>query len=172
MMNIQPLDKNFHDRKNFDCGEPSLNKYLQTIARQHDKLDLSRTFVMTTDKNDPNIIGYYTLTTCHIDISSVPEPLRKKYSQQHGIQGALIGRLAVNKDNQNQGLGTNLLMDAMYRIVQSSFGLPCPLIVIDPKNSRVKEFYREFGFEEISPDDNRMYMRLSEIKAHFEQLEK
>lgn len=170
MMNIQPLDKNFHDRTNFDCNEPSLNKYLQTIARQHDALDLSRTFVMTTDKDDPNIIGYYTLTTCHIDISSVPESLRKKYSSQ-GIQGALIGRLAINKNNQNQGLGTNLLMDAMNRIVQSSFGIPYPLIVIDPKNSRVKEFYREFGFEEISPGDNRMYIRLSEVKAHFEQLE-
>ena len=169
-MNTVQLEKAKHDRNRFDCGITALNNYLKVMASQQAKKDNTRTFVLEDKQCPEHIIGYYTLTTCHIDISSVPESLRKKYSPQ-GIQGALIGRLAINKNNQNQGLGTNLLMDAMNRIVQSSFGIPYPLIVIDPKNSRVKEFYREFGFEEISPGDNRMYIRLSEVKAHFEQLE-
>jgi len=34
------LDTNHHDRDAFDCGEPSLNEYLQKTAGQHLKMEI------------------------------------------------------------------------------------------------------------------------------------
>ena len=39
------LLENRHDRKNFDCGEPTLNDYLARFARQNMKVGSSRTYV-------------------------------------------------------------------------------------------------------------------------------
>jgi len=40
------LDKNIHDRKGFDCGQPELNQFLQIQAAQSARRELSRTMVL------------------------------------------------------------------------------------------------------------------------------
>jgi len=34
-----------HDRRDFDCGEPALNSFLQRLARQQSERDFNRTYV-------------------------------------------------------------------------------------------------------------------------------
>ncbi len=45
----------------FDCGISALTNWLQTMARQHQKKSISRTYVLVDDAQPSRIIGYYTL---------------------------------------------------------------------------------------------------------------
>lgn len=45
MIQIEALS-NRHNRKQFDCGNESLNRYLQQTARQHAQKGIARTFVL------------------------------------------------------------------------------------------------------------------------------
>ena len=43
-----------HNRKDFDCGNPSLNEYLQRSARQNQDQDMGRTYVLVEAWIDAN----------------------------------------------------------------------------------------------------------------------
>ena len=114
-MKIERLDRDKHDRNAFDCGEQVLNNYLKTTSGQHDKKDLSRTFVLTSRHNPSQIKGFYSLALCTVELDALPQNIAKKYPAT--IHCALIGRLAVNKTHQRQGLGSILLIDAVLDIL-------------------------------------------------------
>jgi len=40
-----------HDRNSFDCGEPALNHYLQQLARQHAKKNISKVLISSQFSN-------------------------------------------------------------------------------------------------------------------------
>ncbi len=166
-MKIQALDKNKHNRKQFDCDVVPLNKYLQQTAKQHDDVDLSRCFVLTQD--DACILGFYSLSVCHIKWDELPEKHQKKYPK-NGITGVLIARLAVDKQHQRKGYGGDLLMDAIHKIITSGVDVPHPVIIVDAKDEQAKAFYLQFGFEEIAPSSNRLYIPTQHARNMIEQV--
>ena len=48
---IEHLDKTVHDRRDFDCGEPSLNEYLEFTARQHMDKGYAQVWVAVSRKS-------------------------------------------------------------------------------------------------------------------------
>jgi GNAT superfamily N-acetyltransferase len=58
----------------------------------------------------------------------------------------LLGRLAVDKHYQGQGLGSILLADAVKRVEQASSVLAVYAIVVDALNLNAARFYQQFGF--------------------------
>ena len=46
-------------RDAFDCGEPALNHYLQQLAGQHSRKNVSRTFVAI---DNDTVTGFYSLS--------------------------------------------------------------------------------------------------------------
>lgn len=167
-MKVQALDKNKHDRNSFDCGKPALNKYLQQTARQHNDIDLSRTFVLTDTETENAILGFYTLTLCNIQWEELPDPMKKKYPST-GVSAALIGRLAIDKNEQKKGLGGTLLLDAIKRVLGSGESLPFPAIIVDAKDDDAKKFYEAYDFEEIHPGSNRLYIPSKHAKNMIEE---
>ncbi|MBD1389379.1 GNAT family N-acetyltransferase [Neiella sp. HB171785] len=162
-MQITQLDKTRHNREKFDCGVRALNEYLKKTARQHDRLDLSRTFVLTDQNSPQDILGFYSLSTCRIDWPELPENLRKKYPNT-SMSAALIGRLAVDLKKQGQGYGGDLLIDAITNIVSSVAHLALPLIVVDAKDDKAQRYYEKFGFEPIAPSSRRLFMTVKHAK--------
>ncbi len=167
-MMTQALNKKLHNRKQFDCGSEALNNYLKQTAKQHDDIDLSRCFVLTYPQDNGCIVGFYSLSVCYIKWDELPEQDQKKYPK-NGISGALIGRLAVDKHHQRKGYGGYLLIDAITRIITSGADIPHPVIIVDAKNDQAKDFYLAFGFEEIAPNSNRLYMPTKHAKQMLEQ---
>src|SRR5688500_1646717 len=97
-----------HAIKEFDCGVPSLNIYLQNFALQNDKNGSARTYVSTRDNK---VVGYYSLaygSVSHADAT----PRVFKGLARHPIPIILLARLAVDKVEQGQGLGKGLLRNA------------------------------------------------------------
>ena len=160
-MQITKIDNSIHDRNKFDCNEPALNNYLKQTSGQHDKKDLSRTYVLTSEQSPNQIKGFYSLSLCKVQLHELPESIAKKYPNE--LYCALISRLAVHKTLQRQGIGSLLLIDAIKESVTSN--IPVPMIVIDAKNKIAFDIYKKFGFIEFPNNSNRLYMTTKNAKA-------
>ena len=171
-MQIATLDKKKHDRSKFDCGDNSLNNYLKNTSGQHDEKHLSRTFVLVSEQSPTEIKGYYSLALCTVEFKDVPASIAKKYPNNTLFHCALIGRLAVKKNLQGQGLGSILLIDAVKKAVHSSMEIPTPMIIVDAKNDRAKKLYQDMGFEEFPHIRNRLMMPMTDAIAMLNEIEK
>ena len=169
-LHIQPLDKSLHDRGDFDCGVPDLNSYLAKQAALDTKRKASGCWVMTTQENSRNVLAYYTLSAEAIDavdLPGMPKAISKKLPRYRRYGAVLLGRLAVDKSQQGQGVGELLLMDAFHRCL--TLEVPVVVIVVDPKDSKAAVWYARFGFRPLTK--NRMVVTLLELEARFSELD-
>ena len=75
----------------------------------------------------------------------MPHPLKLRLPN-YPVPIALLGRLAVDKNFQRQGLGSILLADAIQRVEQVCEVLAVYAIVVDALNPTAAGFYQQFGF--------------------------
>jgi len=122
-----------HHRKAFDCGEASLNTYLQRYARQNIKNRINRVFIASPVDAEKSIVGYYTLSAGSISTNDLPLT-QKQRLPNYPIPVALLGRLAVDKHYQGQRLGSILLADAVQRVDQASEILAVFAIAVEALN--------------------------------------
>lgn len=158
---IAPLNPT-HDRTGFECGVDALDRYLKRQAKQDSKRRIARVFVATKPDNPSSVIGYYTLSTLSIELNQLPEKLAWKLPR-HQVPAALIGRLAVSKAAQGQGIGKMLLADAIKRTLAVGDQIAIYAMVVDVIDDSVKGFYEQFGFTQLSDDSPRLFLPLKSI---------
>ena len=107
---IQRLDRS-HERASFDCGKPPLNQWLRELAGQYERRDLARSYVAVR-AGSPSVLGYYTISSHQVSYDALPAE-QAKGLPTIDIPVVLLGRLAVDRGAQGQGLGEYLLMDAL-----------------------------------------------------------
>ena len=149
MMQVRPLAGN-HDRQRFDCGRQELNDWLRQVARQHQDKGLSKTFVAVREELPARICGYYALTLAELDNRHLPEAWRKKLPRR--IPGVRLGRLAVDRRYQGNGLGELLLVDALtraQRIFAEAGGIG---LFVDAIDEQAAAYYLRYGFA-AAPDN-------------------
>ncbi|MBF0391489.1 MAG: GNAT family N-acetyltransferase [Alphaproteobacteria bacterium] len=138
-----------HDRKGFDCGQAGLNDFLAKHARQAHESGASKTYVAVDPADGATILGFYTLSPAHVDFNLAPEVARPAGGGRHPIGGFRLGRLAVSKSIQGQGLGGELLIAAARRCIQVSSQVGGSLLLIDAKDQRAAAWYKSYGALEI-----------------------
>ena len=156
-MIIVPLST-LHDRQAFDCGEPSLNQYLQQHARQSAERRISRTFVAVTAPEAPVILGYHTTLVTTLEVTQVPAKVSKAR-----IPALLLARLAVGRQFQGQGVGEFLLLDVLRRAVVISEQTGLYAVVLDALTETAKSFYLRYGFRELLDDPFHLYLPIGTI---------
>ncbi|MGD8755807.1 MAG: GNAT family N-acetyltransferase, partial [Desulfobacterales bacterium] len=90
------------------------------------------------------------------------EKLTRKLPR-HQVPAALIGRLAVSKAAQGQGIGKMLLADAIKRTLAVGDQIAIYAMVVDVIDDSVKGFYEQFGFTQLSDDSPRLFLPLKSI---------
>jgi GNAT superfamily N-acetyltransferase len=161
-LQIEPIDKTF-SRDAFDCGTPVLNNFLQTKARQNQSKGFSRTFVIFDDEDkEKRVLGYYSVSMGEVNIEILSEAQRKGLPR-HPVPVARIGRLAVDKATQGQGLGALLLVDALKRIQAVSAEIGTYAVVVDAKDESAKRFYLKYGFLPFEIFGNALFLPLSSL---------
>jgi ribosomal protein S18 acetylase RimI-like enzyme len=155
-----------HKRKEFDCGNRELNQYLTKYARQNDKSGINKAFVATKTDTPLVIDGYYTISSCVIDFQSLPEDNRQRLPA-YPVPAALIGRLAVDISCQGQGLGTELLVNALLRIVKASKEIGIYAVRVDAINDKAKQFYLKHEFIPFEDSPLSLFLPLKTIKQEF-----
>lgn len=163
-LRIVPLSS-AHDRAGFTSGNPVLDTYLRKQASQDAKRRLAASFVALAP-ND-TIIGFYTLATASIRLAALPAELTRKLPYYPDIPAVLLGRLAVDRTVQGQGIGAHLLADALFRTVRSE--IAAYAMVVDPADDAAQRFYTGFGFLPLLDDGGRLYRRLAEVAAVLRQ---
>jgi GNAT superfamily N-acetyltransferase len=150
-----------HDRSGFSCGQPLLDDFLKKLAGQYDRRDFARTFV-AVQPPDATVQGYYTLSGGSLDLSVLPEAVRKKLPR-HPVPVAHLGRLAVTQSAQGQKLGKLLLLDALRRCSQSSAEIALYAVEVVAIDDKARDFYLKYGFTPLTDDAHHLYLSMKAV---------
>lgn len=161
---IELLNKK-HNREDFDCGKELLTNYFINQASQDIKRKLAVCFVLSLEAN--LVQGYYTLSNNGIPLSSFPEHIQKKFPKSYSsIPTTLLGRLAIDKRYQGQGIGKILLIDALKRCYEISHKIGSFAVVVDPIDDEAEKFYEKYDFIKL-PDSKRMFIATKTLQELF-----
>lgn len=155
-MYIQRLNEQ-HDRTAFDCGEASLNDYLRRYARQNAERGIGLTYIAVNDTTPTHIAGYYTLSGSALARATMPEEVRLP---RYPVPTALIGRLAVDRQSQGQGVGALLLIDALNRVGRLADEMGIYAVEVQALHERARAFYEYYGFIPLLDDPLHLYLPL------------
>lgn len=158
---IRRLDKN-HDRTTFECGQPLLDEWIKDRASQFDRRDLSRTFVATLP-DCVRVVGYYAIST-HRVVHEVLPTDEAKGLPRLDVPVVLIGKLAVDRSVQGQGLGALLLVDALRRSLQISEQVGIRAVEVDAIDDAARNFYLKFGFRSLLDDPRHLFLSMAEVR--------
>jgi GNAT superfamily N-acetyltransferase len=158
---ITPLGRQ-HDRKTFDCGETSLDLYLHRYANQDIRRRVTRVFVASSPGEPQRVIGYYSLSAGSLAAADLPEKFRRRLSK-YPVPVALLGRLAVDKSHQGQGVGAILIANALQRIAMASQVMAVYALVVDTLNESAAEFCRQFGFIQLPSQPLKLFLPVDTV---------
>lgn len=147
-----------HDRASFSCGEPALDSYLQRQASQDVRRRVAQVFVAVDDTSS-RIVGYYSLSATSFEKDRLP-PAQAKRLPHYPVPAAVLGRLAIDHEQQGRGLGEALLLDAIRRVVRASATIAVYAVVVEAKNERAKAFYERYGFRGLTTEPRRLVLPL------------
>ncbi len=134
-----------YQREHFDCGYSALNDYLKKYAKQNHEKGIAKTFV-AVDKSQPlKVNGFYTVSASIIEFESLPESA-KKSMPAYPVPAFLIGKLAVDNSVKGQGLGGELLVDALLRAVKAAQEVGIFAVRVDAMDLSAREFYLKYEF--------------------------
>jgi GNAT superfamily N-acetyltransferase len=156
------LNKN-HRRDQFDCGEESLTRYLKLFAMQNMRKMLSTCYVHA--KDDLQIKAYYTLSNYSLiknDIKTDTFPFKIVFDH---VPTTLLGKLAVDKTMQNQGLGKWMVLDALFQSYKIAMLSGSIAVVVEPLNENATNFYQRLGFEWFA--NNKYMITMKSIEKLF-----
>jgi GNAT superfamily N-acetyltransferase len=163
---VIPLERT-HDVAPFDCGEPALNNWLQTVAMQHQKNGTSRTFVLIDDAAPKHILGFFAMAIRTLTpVGELPAEMRRKLPRQ--VPGYTLARLGVSLDAQGKGYGVRLLMEAMEKAYRASRNVGGFALFVDAKDGAAS-FYEHFGFKTIPDDPDTLVLPIASTPKFPEQ---
>lgn len=146
----------------FDCGDERKNKFLKNFALQNSKGGLGRTFVaVKPDDETGKVFGYYTISSSAVKFESLPPA---KHLPRYPLPAILIGKLAIDKTAQKQGLGTALLFDALKRSTKVAEEIGVFLIEIKAVNETAKNLYVKIGFLEMLDEPLKLYLSIKKVR--------
>lgn len=165
-MIIESIQKDKHHRLGFSCGEQSLDRFIHEHAHQAVAKGLSKTYVAVDESDETVILGYYTVTTTHIDAGELPEPIARKLKlPKHELPASLVARLAVSELVKGRGIGSLMLMDAMARCARVANEIGGVAIVVDALEDSVIAFYERVGFARFEPNSLKMFIPMSTVRG-------
>ncbi len=91
-------------------------------------------------------------------------PAKAKRLPHYPVPTAVHGRLAVDREQQGQGLGEALLLDAIHRVIRASTTIAVYAIIVDAKNERAQAFYERYGFRAFTSKPRRLSLPLETLE--------
>ncbi len=161
-MRVERL-KDHHEFGNFSCGVKDLDDWLRVHALDNQRRDLSRTFLLLDDAD--SVVGYYALTMGGVRKEALPTRYGRGLPR-FDIGMVLLARFAIADERQGQGLGRDLLIEAIERAADAGTHVAARFIAVDPIDGTARAFYAKFGFRLVEGDvGGRMYLRIDEALA-------
>ena len=148
-----------HNLESFDCGNPALDHWLRQRALANERQGVSRTVVICRDEGN-EVIAYACLSAGAIVLAEVPGSLRRNMPDPLPV--VVLGRLAVDRHHQGQGLGRALVADALRRSLAARRLIGARALLVHTINEQAAAFYRSLGFRPSPLSSSTLMLQLSE----------
>jgi ribosomal protein S18 acetylase RimI-like enzyme len=154
---VAPLES-AHDRQGFSCGVAALDRYLHQLVGQDVRRRISNCFVAL----DPAgaIAGYYTLAATSLPMVELDSDVAKRLPRYPLLPAALVGRLAVDRRFQGQGLGGALMVNAIARAMRAEPAIFA--LIVDAKDDAAVRFYEHHGFHRFISRPQTLFLPIAE----------
>jgi GNAT superfamily N-acetyltransferase len=144
----------------FGSGEPEIDEWLRAKALRSQRQGSARTRVLVR-LGQTQVLGFYALTPHDTHREDLPGSAAGGLTV---VPGYLVAQLALDRSLQGQGLGAELLLDALETIVAAANSVGGRLVVVDAIHERAAQFYAKYGFIRIGASP-RLYMKISRAAA-------
>ena len=148
-----------HRIEDFNSGVAALDEWLKRRARRNEAEGASRTFVCCVG---PRAVGYYSLSAGSVLHDAATGRVRRNMPDP--VPVVLLGRLAVDKNWQGQGLGADLLRDAVLRVVAAAELVGVRAILVHAMSEQAKAFYEKHGFRASPVEPMTLMITLEEAR--------
>jgi len=149
-----------HDRAGFDCGEPALDDFLRCQAGQLQRRGFGKTYVAVGD-DGASVQGFVTVSVGQIAAVSMPPTLKLP---RYPVPILRIGRLAVDRRNQGQGIGQDLLAFALHLALDFADRVGLWAVVVDAKHESAAAWYRRLGFVATKDDPLCLFLPIGTVR--------
>lgn len=160
---IRPTD----DCGTFNCGEQTLDQWLQNRAKRNELGGASRTFV-TVDAERGVVVGYYCISASSLRQEDATGALRRNMPDP--IPVILIGRLAVDSSVKGEGIGASLLREAVLKSFEVSQIIGARAILVHALSDAAVDFYTKFGFALVPDSKTARYLLMADAEATIRSL--
>jgi len=149
-----------HQIDRFDSGNSQLNDWLKRRALKNELQGASRTYVVCTGNV---VVGYYCLANGAVAQTIATGRVRRNMPDP--IPVMVIGRLAVDRNWQGQGIGRGLLRDAILRTLNAAEIAGIRAIIVHTISQSAKQFYESCGFTASPIESMTMMVTIKDARA-------
>lgn len=156
---VQKLDDNVFVT-DFDCGDEDLNDFIKNEVHLYKEQLLVMPYIVTEKGRVDKILAYFTLANDKIAVTDFPSNSqfnkfkRANFNKEKYLRSypsVKIGRLAIGRELQGQGIGTHILrFIKMYFIADNKTG--CRFVTLDAYRGAT-DFYKRNGFDFLQAED-------------------
>lgn len=147
-----------HKTAGFNCGEPSLNLWLERHALVAASARTANTFVVCRGRK---VVGYFSIANAAVDHDKTSAKVRRNTPDP--IPATLLARLAVDNAEKGNGLGESLLVDAGRRILLAAKHSAARLLIVHPLTEMAVAFYAKYGFRPLKGETSAMFITLDTL---------
>jgi GNAT superfamily N-acetyltransferase len=150
-----------HRLDRFDSGNATLDAWLRDYARHAQAMRTAQTFVWHA--GDRVALAYFSLASHLVVRAQLPPKLGR--GAPDAIPAVLLAKLALDRSLQGQGLGGELLVDALSRSVQASEIAAARVVVVDAIDDPAAAFYEHHGSVAVPGNPYRLVQKIGDIAA-------
>jgi GNAT superfamily N-acetyltransferase len=148
-----------HDLSHFSCGKGKLDEWLRERALKNDG-PASRTYVVCVGRM---VVGFYCLATGGMAHGGLPGKLRRNMPNPTPM--LVLGRLAVDRRHQGQGIGSGLMKDAFRRTIEAWRLVGFRALTVHAKDDEALAFYLSYGFIEYPSGARTLFLPVETLLA-------
>ena len=152
----EPLSS-VHQLAEFVSGEAVLDEWLKQRGLKNQALGAARTFVICKT-GTKQVAGFYSLATGSVNHTQATGNLRRNMPDP--IPVIILARLAVDVSLRGNGLGADLLHDAVLRCYRVSENIGVRAIMVHALTEEAKAFYIHHGFKASQTQERTLFLRL------------
>ncbi|HBJ0321376.1 TPA: GNAT family N-acetyltransferase [Escherichia coli] len=142
-----------HQFTSFCSGVETMDNWLKQRALKNQLAGASRTFVSCDTYS--NVLAYYSLASSAVETYVATGRFRRNMPEP--IPVVVLGRLAIDKSLQGQGIDRAMVRDAGLRVLQAAEVIGIRGMLVHALSDQAREFYLRVGFEP-SPVDSMILM--------------
>lgn len=159
-----------HGTEAFECGEQSLDIWIEKHARQAEASGSTRVFVTTDDGE--KVVGFYALAAASVSPKDGTERLMRGQSGHQSVPAILLGRLAVDLGHQGNQVARSLLQDALLKCATAADSIGARAVIVHAISDDAVSFYERFGFEASPTDPRHLILLMKDLRKLLAENEK